>query len=174
MKIQTLREMNGERVVVMCHSMGNRTFQYFLQWVKMLDGQDWIDKNVHAFFALGAPFLGAPKTVRAIVSGDQMGLEVFLTPEEGRTLSRRSASLPWLFPIQEDLFPDVIARVLDSSAPSESVDLKSMKRKSSKKIGIPVLDATYKEFSVSEIASLASEVSKIYLYNMKICFITND
>ena len=40
-----------------------------------------------------------------------MDLEVFLTSEEGRNMCRRSGSLPWLFPIQEDLFPDVIARV---------------------------------------------------------------
>ena len=32
---------------------------------------------------MGAPFLGAPKSIRSVVSGDRLDLEVFLTAEEG-------------------------------------------------------------------------------------------
>ena len=46
--------------------MGNRCVQYFLRWALQLYGQDWIDENVHAFLALGPPFIGAPKCVRGI------------------------------------------------------------------------------------------------------------
>ena len=104
--------------------MGNKVVHYFLQWAKKFKGQKWIDHNIHAFMAIGfllffsssyllppdfsflqitgAPFLGAPKAIRSVVSGDRMSLEVFLTPKEGLEVSRRVASLPWLFPLFED------------------------------------------------------------------------
>mmetsp|Transcript_31741 Transcript_31741/g.49648 ORF Transcript_31741/g.49648 Transcript_31741/m.49648 type:complete len:702 (-) Transcript_31741:47-2152(-) len=109
--IQTMREINGEKVVLLAHSMGNRVVQYFLRWVKIGIGQEWIDTNLHAYLALGPPFLGAPKSCRSVLSGDTMDLEVFLTGEEGRSMCRRSSSLPWLFPVQEELLPDVISRI---------------------------------------------------------------
>lgn len=52
--------------------MGNRVFQYFLNWVIATDpanGKAWIDHNVHTFLAVGAPFLGATKTVRGLMVG---------------------------------------------------------------------------------------------------------
>ena len=38
---------------------------------------------------------------------------MFLTQNEARTMSRNNASLPWLFPLKEHLFPDVVARAKD-------------------------------------------------------------
>ena len=144
-----MKKMNQERVVVLCHSMGNRTFQYFLQWMKIQEGgQKWIDENIHAFLAVGAPFLGASKTVRSIVSGDQMELNIFLTMEEGRALARASSTLQWLFPIREDLFPDTIARIVTSKVPVPK------SYKSSNFSGI-----LFEEYSVNDIISLACPVS---------------
>jgi hypothetical protein len=34
---------------------------------KLNHGQEWIDQNIHTFVAVGAPFLGAPKSVRGLV-----------------------------------------------------------------------------------------------------------
>ena len=84
---------------------------YFLLWAKKNIGQEWIDHNIHAFLALGGPFLGAPKAVRSVVSGDRMDLDVFLTHQEGLFMCRRSASLPWLFPVDERYLPDVLSRL---------------------------------------------------------------
>ena len=122
---------------------------------------------MHAFLALGPPFLGAPKVaaflpllydkldwpgigdidsnsceslprpllalvqlardvsphplnffrqaLRTVLTGDCMGLDVFLTPEEGLTFARACASSPWLFPVQEDRFPDVRSRISDDA-----------------------------------------------------------
>ena len=121
--IVTHREMNaGRPVVLMGHSMGNRCIQYFLTWIKRKEGQKWIDENIHAFLALGAPFLGAPKAMRTAVSGDSMELEMFLTQEEAKYMTRRSASLPWLFPLNEDMYPDVLGRLnMDEKAEEERV-----------------------------------------------------
>lgn len=45
-----------------------RTIQYFLKLIqKQEGGQKWLDDNIHTFMAVGAPFLGAAKSVRAIV-----------------------------------------------------------------------------------------------------------
>ena len=59
----------------MAHSMGNRCVQYFLHWLKLSD-PSFLDQNIHSFLALGPPFLGAPKTIRSLIVGDAMGLEV--------------------------------------------------------------------------------------------------
>mmetsp|Transcript_19419 Transcript_19419/g.54554 ORF Transcript_19419/g.54554 Transcript_19419/m.54554 type:complete len:1295 (+) Transcript_19419:74-3958(+) len=108
-KVSAFREANGEKVVLMGHSMGCRNVQYFLWW---LDDKypGFADENIHAFMAMGPPFLGATKSVRAVISGDCLGLEAFLTEEEGLQMSRGSGSLPWLFPILEQQLPDCVAR----------------------------------------------------------------
>ena len=42
-------------------------------------GQEWIDTHVHTLFSVGAPWLGATKSLRGVVSGDKMGLDAFLS-----------------------------------------------------------------------------------------------
>ena len=47
-----------------------RVFQYFLHTVVETEGdigRQWIDKHVHSYVAVGAPFLGSPKVVRSLV-----------------------------------------------------------------------------------------------------------
>jgi hypothetical protein len=156
-----MRKVNNERVVLMAHSMGNRCVQYFLQWVVTNYDRSWIDENIHAFLALGPPFLGAPKSVRAVISGDCMGLEMFLTDEESRTMARGSAALPWLFPVQEELFPDTIARVFDSSqpqiqmAPSKEKISRSSRDKVSRSKALDV----YEERDVGKLLEQTAPVS---------------
>ena len=153
-------------MVLLAHSMGNRVTQYFLQWI--LDqpelGQEWIDVNIHAFFALGPPFLGATKCVRAVVSGDCMGLEVFLTAEEGRQMARGSASLPFLFPLREDYFPDTVAHLRTNGDSEEPQQSKRMSIFATKKpFNQAIASETYQEMSVDDIVSLASPVSSRFL-----------
>jgi len=134
-RIQYMRESNGERVVLMAHSMGNRCAQYFLSWLEA-KYPGWTDDNIHAFLALGPPFLGATKPVRAVISGDCCGLEAFLTLEEGRALHRGLGSVPWLLPLEEEHFPDrIISRVRREDAPVQPKRglLSSIRGKTSKK-----------------------------------------
>jgi triacylglycerol esterase/lipase EstA (alpha/beta hydrolase family) len=91
--IEAMARREKKKVVVLGHSMGNRIIQYFLNWVRTINqslvgqhllnqsiklpgwttqaklnhGQAWIDQNIHTFVAVGAPFLGAPKSVRGLV-----------------------------------------------------------------------------------------------------------
>lgn len=69
-------------VVVIAHSMGNSVFRYFLAWLKLEVGanhwQEWIDKHISAFFAVGAPLLGSPQSIELLTSGITEGLPVSL------------------------------------------------------------------------------------------------
>ncbi len=62
----------GKRVHIVTHSMGGPTLLYFLNRRSLA----WKDKYVASFVPIAGPFAGALKALRAMVSGDNMGLEV--------------------------------------------------------------------------------------------------
>lgn len=95
--IQQLVHDNKQKVVVLAHSLGTRVFHYFLLWIENTVGRHWIDEKIDLWIPVGPLWLGAPKSIRATVSGERMGLEDFLYPEEGIELSRFSSSV-WMFP----------------------------------------------------------------------------
>ncbi|KAL7545588.1 hypothetical protein ACHAWF_008940 [Thalassiosira exigua] len=104
-KIERLyKNSNQTAVVLLCHSMGCKTGHYLLNFVlhKMgkVDGQAWIDRYVHTYVPVGAPHIGAQKSIRATIDGDKMGLEAFLDDNEGLLLGRSLGSSPWLFPLE--------------------------------------------------------------------------
>eukprot|EP01089_Gocevia_fonbrunei_P014427 TRINITY_DN3950_c1_g1_i1.p1 TRINITY_DN3950_c1_g1~~TRINITY_DN3950_c1_g1_i1.p1 ORF type:complete len:456 (+),score=85.49 TRINITY_DN3950_c1_g1_i1:1-1368(+) len=107
--IEDMYIINGNKpVMLISHSMGSRVVQYFCELIlntkgKTL-GQKWIDTYVHTHIACGASWLGAPKAVRATITGDQFGLDAFLWPEEGITLCRLLGSVPWLLPIGNQFY----------------------------------------------------------------------
>ena len=74
------QKSNNTQVVLLCHSMGCKTGHYLLNFVLhkkgKKNGQAWIDKHIHSYVPVGAPHLGAQKSIRGIVDGDKMGLEV--------------------------------------------------------------------------------------------------
>lgn len=94
---------HNEPVVILCHSMGCKTghylFNFVLNHLGKADGQAWLDRYIHSYVPVGAPHLGAPKSIRGVVDGDKMGLDAFLDDEEGLMLGRSLGSTPWLFPL---------------------------------------------------------------------------
>lgn len=91
----------GRKTVFLCHSMGNRVMHYFLNWLDLSFpgyGRKWISDHIHTWLAVGAPFLGAPKTVRGVITGDKLGLDTFMNNNEGLIFGRSLGSIPWLFP----------------------------------------------------------------------------
>ncbi|KAL7531494.1 hypothetical protein ACHAXR_007599 [Thalassiosira sp. AJA248-18] len=145
---------NNKRVVLLCHSMGCKTGHYLLNFalyqLGKTDGQAWIDRHIHSYVPVGAPHIGAQKTIRAIIDGDKMGLDVFLDKDEGLMLGRSLGSAPWLFPVESSdgldstmappqsptettlpqplPIPTVILRhesSLQISIPAQKIDLKS-------------------------------------------------
>ena len=101
-RIEEMRERTTRRVMLLAHSMGNRVTQYFFQWILLhhKGGQAWIDANIQAYMATGAPWLGAPKILRALTTGDRMDLDMFISHEEGHELVRSCGSLPCLLPVR--------------------------------------------------------------------------
>lgn len=83
-------EDNGQQAIcILGHSMGVLCAHFFLHWVHSLTGsREWADTYVDSFVAAGGPWLGAFKTTRATVFGDDMGLGAFVTAGQARSLCR--------------------------------------------------------------------------------------
>ncbi|PRP83124.1 hypothetical protein PROFUN_09803 [Planoprotostelium fungivorum] len=96
-KIELLRKTNEKRVVIVAHSMGYKTIQYFLWWQHQRDSM-WIEKNVETLVAIAAPILGAPRLLRSVITGFRNGLELFLSYDEMKHVCRTFGSVPMLFP----------------------------------------------------------------------------
>lgn len=60
--------------------MGNNVFRYFLEWLKLEIAPKayihWLDEHIHAYFAVGSPFLGSVQIVESTLSGVTFGLPV--------------------------------------------------------------------------------------------------
>lgn len=144
-RIEAAVQSSGEPAIMVCHSMGNSIFRYFLQWLRtelqreaydryirnikrrakakassmntlnnilpmwmnandgeteedvletikvgkrheklwelgQMEGEDnwyeWIETHIWTYVGLSAPLLGAPNPLRAVISGENMGLPV--------------------------------------------------------------------------------------------------
>lgn len=71
--IETLVELNGEKAVVVVHSMGGNVWFYFMHWVQSdlggNAGPTWLDDHVEAVVAIGAPFLGVVSALPRLLTG---------------------------------------------------------------------------------------------------------
>ena len=77
--IESYKKIAGEKVVLVTHSMGGNLMYYFFQWVQEHRSPGWVDEHVHSLVSIAAPFLGTPKGVSALLSGEakdtaEMGL----------------------------------------------------------------------------------------------------
>lgn len=68
--IEVLVETQGEKVVVIGHSMGAQVWLYFMQWVSLAVGDVWVADHIHAFVSLAGPLLGASGPLGAVLSGE--------------------------------------------------------------------------------------------------------
>ncbi|XP_020112421.1 phospholipid--sterol O-acyltransferase isoform X1 [Ananas comosus] len=96
-------KLRGGPSLVFAHSMGNNVFRYFLEWLKLEIAPkyytQWLDDHILAYFAVGAPLLGATDSVRATLSGVTFGLPV----GEGtsRLMYNSFGSSLWLMPFSK-------------------------------------------------------------------------
>ncbi|KAJ0053490.1 hypothetical protein Pint_01686 [Pistacia integerrima] len=78
--LETALKLRGGPSLVFAHSMGNNVFRYFLEWLKLEIAPkhyvQWLDEHIHAYFAVGSPFLGATEIIKAALSGLTFGLPV--------------------------------------------------------------------------------------------------
>lgn len=87
-------------LIVMAHSMGNNVFRYFLEWLEDYQKdkyQAWLDDNIAAYVAVGAPLLGAPQAFEGIMSGVTFGLPR-ISPELAREMASTFGTPSWNIP----------------------------------------------------------------------------
>jgi len=91
----------GRKVTFITHSMGGPTSVYFLNQ----QTQDWKDKYIGNLIAIAGPWSGAPSAVKAIVSGNNFGLEIlgfsFLNRDTIAQIARQAGGVNFLTPDNE-------------------------------------------------------------------------
>ncbi len=98
--IERMVKKNNSKIIILAHSMGNRTIHYFLNMVAAEEGgRQWIDDHIHSLFAVAAPWLGAPKMARGMISGERMGLDMFLRSRQAVEIVKTHGAFPSLLPI---------------------------------------------------------------------------
>ncbi|TMW87508.1 hypothetical protein EJD97_019871 [Solanum chilense] len=109
---ETALKLRGGPSIVFAHSLGNNVFRYFLEWLKLeiapKEYGRWLEDHIHAYFAVGAPLLGAIETVKATLSGSTFGLPV----SEGtvRLMFNTFGSSIWMLPFSKYCTTDNVYR----------------------------------------------------------------
>ncbi|CAN4093204.1 unnamed protein product [Withania somnifera] len=100
---ETALKLRGGPSIVFAHSLGNNVFRYFLEWLKLeiapKEYRRWLDDHIHAYFAVGAPLLGAIETVKATLSGSTFGLPV--SEGTARLMFNTFGSSIWMLPFSK-------------------------------------------------------------------------
>lgn len=119
-QIETLVSMNGQKAVVVPHSMGGNVWHYFMQWVTHNVHSNWVHDHIAAVSLISAPLLGVPKAYYSLLIGDnrdfaamgRLGSVVFhfLGPMKRRSLWRSMGSLAMIIPLGEKLWGDTISK----------------------------------------------------------------
>jgi Lecithin:cholesterol acyltransferase len=64
----------GHKVVCVTHSFGGPVLAFFLKWVESPLGANagptWVDDHIEATMNVGAPWLGVPKAIASMISGE--------------------------------------------------------------------------------------------------------
>ncbi|KAK6164428.1 hypothetical protein DH2020_001292 [Rehmannia glutinosa] len=102
---ETALKLRGGPSIVFAHSLGNNVFRYFLEWLKLEIAPKmyikWLDEHIHAYFAVGAPLLGAIETVKATLSGFTFGLLFLSHQGTARLMFNSFGSSLWMLPFSK-------------------------------------------------------------------------
>ena len=102
--------VHEKKTVLLAHSLGSLVILYFFQWANHYKGETWVEMHVDTLLSIGGPFLGLPKALSSLLSGEmkdtaQMGilesyfLELFLSKKERALLFQSWSCLTHLLPM---------------------------------------------------------------------------
>ncbi|XP_072135527.1 lysosomal phospholipase A and acyltransferase isoform X2 [Mobula birostris] len=116
--IESMYKQYGSPVVLIAHSMGNLYTLYFLNH----QPQEWKDKYIKSYIALGAPWGGVSKTLRVLATGDNDRIPV-ISPLKIREQQRTAVSTNWLLPYNNtwSVDKDTEALVYNLTAPGVTI-----------------------------------------------------
>lgn len=89
--IESYKRRQGQKTVIVAHSMGATVMMYFLKWVEAehggKGGPDWVENHIETIVTIGGTFLGVPKAMVAFLSGE-MKDTVSMSPAATYVLER--------------------------------------------------------------------------------------
>lgn len=114
-QIELSNKINGEKSVLVGHSMGSQVIFYFLKWVEAKGqyygngGDRWCNDNLEAIIDISGSTLGTPKAITALISGEMKdtvqlnalavyGLEKFFSRRERVDMLRSFGGIASMFP----------------------------------------------------------------------------
>jgi phospholipid:diacylglycerol acyltransferase len=112
--IEVGKQVTGEKIVLLSHSMGSQVLYYFFHWVEAAEygngGPTWVDDHIEAWINISGCMLGALKDVPAVLSGEMRdtvqlnafavyGLEKFLARQERAEIFRAMPGISSMLPI---------------------------------------------------------------------------
>lgn len=100
---ETYQLNHNHRVILVCHSLGCPTMLYFLN----RRPQDWKDRYIKSLIALGGPWGGAVKALKAFTSGDNLGV-IMVAALTIRKEERTFPSMAYLLPSAKFWSPDEV------------------------------------------------------------------
>ncbi|PKI82533.1 hypothetical protein MVES_003485 [Malassezia vespertilionis] len=62
--------VTGKKTVFVSHSMGATVALYFFKWIEEEVGSEWIEKHVESLVSISGTWLGVPKAVAALFTGE--------------------------------------------------------------------------------------------------------
>lgn len=77
LEIEMYYKLNNEKIVLLTHSYGSVIILYFLNWVEIVE-EGFVEKYIHTFINIAAPFLGVSKSISGLLSGESRTTVSFL------------------------------------------------------------------------------------------------
>lgn len=68
-RVESLKQLHGEKVLITSHSWGENVVRNFLWWVERKE-EGWTEANVANYVSIAGTVLGVPKAVAALLSGE--------------------------------------------------------------------------------------------------------
>jgi len=161
--IENIFTKTNSSVHILTHSMGGPTALAFFNRMN----QTWLDKYIASFIPIASPWAGAAKPLRALVSGDNFGIEILgfnlINLEDVAQLARQAGGIVELVPATKFYGDDVfVVRHGKNYTAKELPQLFT-------DIGSPITNEVYKntEFLLNDLQAPHVNTHCVYGYGLQ-------